>query len=759
MKKAFYLTLLLLPLLSAAQTAPPIVPEPAQINRLNGRFILDSSSIIHTPPSLRREAGIFAEYVLQYYHVPINVTEIIPGTRNMPLTNHSILLDLKPVQNIPSSYSLVATENGCTISGDADGIFYGLQTLQQLLPVAPPSGHSIPVQSVEINDHPRFRYRGMHLDVGRHMFPVSYIKRYIDYLAWHKFNYFHWHLTEDQGWRIEIKRYPELTKTGSCRKQTLKGRYGSDQYDGTPYCGFYTQEEVKDIIRYASDRHISIIPEIDMPGHSKAALSSYPFLGCTKGPYEVMQTWGVAEDVLCAGNDSTMTFMQNVLSEIIDLFPAPYIHIGGDECPKTRWKKCPVCQARIRSQNLTDEHGLQSDFIRRIELFVNGRGKTIIGWDEILEGGLAPNAIVMSWRGETGGIKAANMNHQAIMTPENPLYLNHAQSKYEDSITQGGYNPIESVYRYDPVPSVLDSQHAGLIWGAQGNMWSEYINNTSKLEYMLFPRISALSEVLWSPREKRDWPAFEAKLPGLLDRYRLWKTNFSTAYFDLQPTVVPGKNGRPAWKLETKWPASQIMYVTDSSNRKLIRYGGAITIDRSGTYGAMVTDKHKRIAPRWIWQSFNCNKATGKKISLASEPNKSYSMGGAFTLVDAVQNSLGMVRSSQFLGFNGRDMEAVIDLGKKTRLKEIILHAFEQTGSWIYRPKEVIFLHSPDGRIFTPFTEFITITGSKNLQYRLQVATKTRFIKIIARNPGMIADGLPGAGHNAWIFFDEIEAR
>jgi hexosaminidase len=406
------------------------------------------------------------------------------------------------------------------------------------------------VPLVTIRDRPRFDYRGLHLDVGRHFFPVDFIKKYIDYIALHKMNYFHWHLTEDQGWRMEIKKYPLLTSVGSKRYGTITGRHPGTGNDNIPYGGFYTQAQIKEVIAYAAKRYITIIPEIEMPGHGSAAIASYPFLSCfpdeptkvpgtpSKGGQEAQakgtkkleqEAWGVYDDVFCAGNDSTFAFLENVLDEVIALFPAAYIHIGGDECPKNNWKRCPRCQQRMKDLGLKNEHELQSYFIQRIEKYINGKGRKIIGWDEILEGGLAPNATVMSWRGEQGGIDAAKENHQVIMTPGGTCYLDHAQTKKDDSLTIGGFLPIETVYGYEPLPAALDAEQAKKVWGAQGNVWTEYMANTRKVEYMVFPRLAALSEVLWSPKEK-DYTEFEPRLQQQVKRYDLWKINYSKAY-------------------------------------------------------------------------------------------------------------------------------------------------------------------------------------------------------------------------------------
>lgn len=379
-------------------------------------------------------------------------------------------------KKIPGAYRMQVKKNGIYVSGDNEnGVFYGVQTLLQLLPVNKSSTLSIPY--VNIEDYPRFAYRGLHLDVGRHFFPINFIKKYIDYIAFHKMNYFHWHLTEDQGWRIEIKKYPELAKTAAYRNGTIIGHFPGKGNDSIRYGGIYTQEEVKEIVAYAAKRYITVIPEIEMPGHSLAALTAYPNLGCTGGPYKVQETWGVFDDVYCAGNDSVFQFLQDVMDEVIPLFPSQYVHIGGDESPKKRWQVCPKCQKRIKDNNLKDEHELQSYFIQRMEKYINGKGKTIIGWDEILEGGLAPNAVVMSWRGEKGGVEAAKQNHDVIMTPTTYVYFDYAQTKKEDSLTIGGFVPIQKVYGYEPVPKELSAEQAKHILGAQANLWTEYVTN------------------------------------------------------------------------------------------------------------------------------------------------------------------------------------------------------------------------------------------------------------------------------------------
>lgn len=739
--------LLLLNITSLAQIN--VVPAPADV-RLTGKSLPLSKTFSFSFDKNNKDIL----RIIEQFKGNIRQFEADRVFDNKTLPTSTLIKVVVNKKARPEAYKLEVLNDHIRIEGNSDGIFYAFQTLTQLL-ADPMVQESRTMTGMVINDAPRFPYRGMHLDVGRHFFPVSLIKRYIDYLSYHKLNTFHWHLTEDQGWRIEIKKYPLLTSVGSCRAQTLVGRFGSDTYDGKKYCGFYTQEEIKDVVKYAADRFINVIPEIDMPGHSLSALAAYPFLGCTKGPYKTMETWGIQEDIMCAGNDSTYVFVANMLDEVMALFPSKYIHIGGDEAPKERWKQCPVCQARIRSEGLKDEHGLQSYFIQRIEKHVNSRNRKIIGWDEILEGGLAPNATVMSWRGTAGGIAAARMKHQVIMTPETPLYLNHSQTRNEDSITQGQFNPIELVYAYEPVPNDpgVDSSY---ILGAQGNMWSEYISNKSKLEYMLFPRMSALSEVVWSPKNKRNWSDFERRLPGLFELYRKWGANFSNAFYDIQPGVIPLKGG-VGLKLETKAAGNKIIYTMGRERSASFVYSSPIAVTSTGEIGAALTNMDDKIISNWTWQRFQLNKATGKKITLTTMPNRSYSAGGPFALVDGVQNTLGMSKSAQFLGFLGTDMEAVIELDSVQTISSVILHAFEQQPSWIYRPASVSMSTSEDGIIYKILKNNILPSGKKHLAYAVHAQTRARYIKIQATSPGLISKGNPGAGNKAWIFAHEIE--
>lgn len=494
-----------------------IIPQPAEVRTGKGFFVLSpKTKIVCNNKNLEKDAEWFNDYIKTYYGYKLDIVS------RAEKGSHYIFFELPDFEaGWKEAYTLTidSAEIRILAEGDGSGFFYALQSLVQLLPQQ--EGHHVKtvpkkellVPCLTIKDNPRFQWRGMHLDVCRHFFPVSFVKRYIDLIAQYKMNTFHWHLTEDQGWRIEIKKYPKLTAVGAWRKGTMIGRYDDQKYDSVRYGGFYTQQEIRDIVAYAQRLHVTIVPEIEMPGHSVAAIAAYPWLSCTGRQVEVAKGWGVFDDVYCS-KDSVFSFLQDVLDEVITLFPGKYIHIGGDECPKTRWKTCKNCQARMKQEGLKDEHELQSYFIRRMEKYLNDRGRQIIGWDEILEGGLAPNAAVMSWRGTEGGIAAAKQKHKVVMSPGKPCYFDHYQSQDQphEPLAIGGYNPVDSVYIYEPMPAALAYDEQQWIMGAQANVWTEYILNEKQVEYMAVPRMCALAEVLWTPKEKKDLEDFRARL-------------------------------------------------------------------------------------------------------------------------------------------------------------------------------------------------------------------------------------------------------
>lgn len=504
--------------LSKEQTAEryPIIPLPAEVVCVPGSFVMDS----HTSVVLKtKEEGIrqAADFLIDI----VNQSQKVRLNHAFSASKGNVIFFVQSdTITAPEGYRLDISPRTITISSrNGVGAFYAVQTLRQLLPVACEKGTagtpcSIRIPAGKIYDAPRFVYRGVMLDVARYFFPVDFIRKYIDVMALYKFNTLHLHLTDDQGWRVEIKSYPRLTEIGAWRKQSIVGHKKDvpRKYDGKPHGGFYTQQELKDLVAYANQRHIQLIPEIEMPGHSQAVLAAYPQLACKDQSYDVSCDWGVHKEVLCT-KEETFIFLQAVLTEIFEIFPGKYIHIGGDECPKDRWKECAVCQANIKRLGLKDEHELQSYFIQRMEQFVNQHGKSIIGWDEILEGGLAPNATVMSWRGQEGGVKAAQMKHPVIMTPRNYCYLDYYQSadKMKEPLAISGYLPLDTVYSYNPT-GLLSQEESKYMMGAQANVWTEYIATPEHAEYMSFPRAIALSEVNWSLPDRKNYADFMIRL-------------------------------------------------------------------------------------------------------------------------------------------------------------------------------------------------------------------------------------------------------
>lgn len=790
MRKLFTSLLLLLMIFSLQAQQLNIVPKPKSIKqpRIATSFIITpATQIVLEGSNMTNAVNFFNDYLQRFYLFKLKVTK-------KTTSKNVIRLNYERMDNeIPGAYNMTVDGKGIYIAGDnEDGVFYGIQTLIQLLPV-PEAGSKIRrdklnIPYVAIEDAPRFAYRGMHLDCSRHFWPVDFVKQYIDYLALHKFNKFHWHLTDDQGWRIEIKKYPKLTAVGSWRNGTIIGRYPGTGNDGLKYGGYYTQEQIKEVVKYASDRYIDVIPEIEMPGHSSAAIAAYPELSCfpdepTKKYFpkqcawngdstgkQVQQTWGVFDDVFCAGHEKTFEFLKDVMDEVLSLFPSKYIHVGGDECPKENWKRCPHCQKRIKDNNLKDEHELQSYFIQRMEKYLNSKGRILIGWDEILEGGLAPNAVVMSWRGEAGGIEAAKQKHHVIMTPGNPVYFDHSQSENEDSVTIGGYNPVEKVYAYEPIPKELNGEEGKYVLGAQANLWCEYVKNTKKVEYMIFPRIAALSEVLWSKKEDKKWADFEKRLMTQFKRYDLWKANYSKAYYDAKVSIAPSTSKEQEVLLSIKSKSANTFFHGEFALPNASGLSGKFTpnpfrdttihIKQSGNYFFWILDNPDISKAKMLGmkeQVFRFNKATGKKIALEKQASKSYPGDGAFTLVNGVQNTKGMSKTKEFLGFSGEDCIATIDLGKEESISFVKVHYLHQPGSWIHQPSAVTISVSADGIDFsTVAISNPSIANNEAINEFLQPAN-TRYIKVHISNFGTIPSGNPGAGSKAWLFVDEIE--
>ena len=520
--------------LPADSSTYAIIPRPVVLTPQRGAFTLTARTVVHADAAFMGVARRFARDVANPTGFDLAVTR---RTANGSAAPGGIVLVRVPALG-PEAYTLDVSPRGVVVAASTPaGAFYGLETLKQLLPAAiyreAPLGNTVwRAAAVHVEDAPRFAWRGAHLDVARHFEPKEFVKKYIDLLARHKMNRFHWHLTEDQGWRIEIMKYPRLTTVGSCREQTLVGPYVSDPakrvFDGKRHCGFYTQDDVREVVAYAADRMITVIPEIEMPGHAQAAIHAYPQLSSRPDSSPgVLQVWGVSDFILNP-TDSTVMFMQDVLTEVLALFPGPYIHIGGDEAGKAQWKANPQIQARIKALGLKDEHEMQSWFIRQMDTFLTARGRRLIGWDEILEGGLAENATVMSWRGMDGGIAAAKANHDVVMAPGSHTYFDHYQSrdKTKEPLAIGGFTPLDTVYAFEPVPPQLTAAEAKHVLGAQAQLWTEYMPNAKHVEYMAYPRMVALSEVLWSAKTRRDYADFTTRLPAHLARLDALDVNY-----------------------------------------------------------------------------------------------------------------------------------------------------------------------------------------------------------------------------------------
>lgn len=568
------------------------IPQPQKIIKRNGSFTINSQTIIITDNSKE-----FIKIVNQFIERFKNVAGISLKLTydNNKKINNAIYFLTKEGMGLEEYHLDINKDHIIIESSYPNGAFYALQTLYQLLPSQIFGNQQVndikwEVPAVAINDFPRFSYRGMHLDVTSHFMPAEFIKRYLDLMAIYKFNVFHWHLTDDQGWRIEIKKYPKLTEYGSIRKETVIGTYKSNIYDGLPYGGFYTQNEVKEIIKYASDRFITIIPEIEMPGHALAAIACYPNLSCgLEEKYEVGTRWGIYKEVYCP-KEETFEFLENVLTEIMELFPSKYIHIGGDECPKDSWKKCPYCQALIKKEGLRDEFELQSYFIRRVEKFVNSKGRQIIGWDEILQGGLAPNATVMSWLGEEGGIKAAQQHHDVIMCPHIKYYLDYYQADPEwENLCMGHLVPLHEVYDYEPVPDTLNLVERSYIKGIQGCVWTEYMTTPQRIEYMAFPRALAISESAWSNKDNKNWYDFANRLEKHFECLDQLKVNYCKAFYDVSINLSPDGPYSKIAILDINSPQTKIYYTLDGlvPNEQSTLYTLPFVINKSAKISAI----------------------------------------------------------------------------------------------------------------------------------------------------------------------------
>lgn len=742
-----------------------IIPIPQEIIATdNGEFALEQHVKILYPEgnaAMQRNAVYLATYLK-------NATGYDFQVETGTASKGNIILQLAADSALPESYHLSISKDGIIITGgDEAGVFYGIQTLRKSIPV---KQSSIPVlAAIDIKDSPRFGYRGVHLDVSRHFFTTEEVKTFIDMMTLHNMNRLHWHLTDDQGWRIEIKKYPQLTKVGANRKETMVG-HNSSKYDGVPYGGFYTQEDLKEIVKYAAERYITVIPEIDLPGHMQAALAAYPQLGCTGGPYEVWRNWGISEDVLCAGNDDVLSFIDNVLTEVMEIFPSEYIHIGGDECPKVRWIVCKKCQKRISELGLksdkkhTKEEYLQSFIINHAEKTLNQNGRQMIGWDEILEGELAPNATVMSWRGEQGGIEAARQRHDVIMTPNTYLYFDYYQSKNRDGEPEaiGGYLPVEHVYSYEPIPNILTLEEQKHIIGVQANHWTEYIPSFSQLQYMALPRWAALCEIQWSRAEKKNYVDFLHRLPQLTKLYETIGYNYAKHVFEIEPDFQLNMKDNTLQVILRTMDNAPVHFTLDGTEPTMAsqKAEGAITISETTKLKA-VTIRTSGIN-KTLRENIYFSKATCKPIAANLPINKQYEFKGVTTLVDGLKGNKNY-NTGRWIAFKENEMDVTIDLGQTSEFSTVSFSTCVNKEDWVFDARSAEVEISDNGNTFTkvfeetyPKMKSEDSNGVYEHHLKLENAVKTRYVRIRVHPENSIPAWHDAKGNRGLMFVDEI---
>lgn len=742
-----------------------IIPKPLDVNcKGDASFLLkDGVAVIY--PENNRKMQDNAEFLVDYVERQTGVK--LTSHAGMPVDG-AICLTLDLSDDNAEAYKLIVNDKRVCISGASEaGVFYGIQTLRKSLPVA--QDINVNLSAVEIYDKPRFAYRGAMLDVARHFYTVDEVKTFIDMLALHNINRFHWHLTDDQGWRIEIKKYPKLMSVASERKETVVGRWYSGIYDGKPYGGYYTQDELRDVIDYAAKRHITIIPEVDLPGHMQAALTAYPELGCTGGPYEVRTIWGVSQDVLCVGNVFTLQFVKDVLSEVADIFPSEYIHIGGDECPKVRWEKCPKCQERIKSLGLksdakhTKEQRLQSYMIQEAAKYLKEKGKRIIGWTEILEGGLVPDATLMSWIGESGGIEAAHQHHDVIMTPNTYLYFDYYQSKKveDEPLAIGGYLPIEKTYNYEPMPKELTKEEQQYIKGVQANLWTEYIPVFSQVQYMVLPRLGAAAEVQWTDPSKKDYKDFLRRVPHLVAVYDCYGWNCATHVYDVNVDMKADTVNHVLNVQLSTMADDPIYYTLDGQDptEKSLKYTKPFTIDQSVVLKTMAVhpDRTSKISVDTI----RFNKATLKPVVLL-QPNESrFSPDGPVVLVDG-RNGNHSFDTGAWLAVAGNDLEAVINMQAETILSSASVHVYVRKDAWLFDARGFSVSVSSDNKNYKEVAsqEYKQMQESDSdgiIEHELSFdPCKATYVKIKVISEKSMPDWHWDAGKAPFLLVDEI---
>ena len=740
-----------------------VIPLPQEITEAadSSPFVIRSSTTICYPEGnakLESTAHLLASYIKE-----VTGTEVKVGTK--AAGKNCIVLGLDPSIPQKEGYTLNITSDQITLNGQTEaGVFYGSQTIHKALPIIEDGKALASLPAGTVKDFPQYSYRGFMIDVGRHFFSVDYLKELIDVMALHNINYFHWHLTEDQGWRIEIKKYPKLTEIGSVRKETITAP-GSGKFDGTPVKGFYTQEQAKEIVAYAAERFITVIPEVDMPGHMLAALASYPELGCTGGPYEVATKFGVFKDVLCGGNEKTLQFAKDVINEIMDIFPdAPYIHIGGDECPKAEWEKCPKCQAKIRELGLRDtkehskENQLQVYFMAEVEKEIAKRGKKMLAWDEILEGNPDPSVTVMAWTGVPASIKSAQLGHPTIVCPISHLYFsNPGYNRLK------GVSSVERVYDFEPASPKLTDEEKKNIIGVQGCIWTEWTKDSVKMEWQMMPRIDALSELQWSNPAQKGLKNFLKRLQHQLNLYTLYGYHYKEDIEDVVINAEPkGEEGEALISLRT-FDNAPVYYTLDGSEptAQSQAYTQPFTIE-----GKTTTIKAKAIRngreSHTAEATLEYNLATMRPITLKCTPDEKFTYKGAPLLVDGLTGD-DNYRSGRYLGIYGQDFDAIVDLQAEKEISSVSVGTYLVPGDYIFGLTGLEIYVSDDGKKFNKIASKSIPTlekGSKNnVLKRDEITfdkTKARYVRIVGKNTPVLPKWHPGAGKKTFLFLDEI---
>ncbi|TWI78353.1 hexosaminidase [Lacibacter cauensis] len=760
-----FLLLLACPLTLFAQQVS-IIPQPVELKLNEGNFSIDKNTTVQfnaSQAALKPAVDFFLNAVKDISGIALQ--------QNKPAAKKVEFILAAQTAFKPEAYSLTVTPSLIQIKASSyAGIFYGIQSVLQTLPQVRTNA-ALQVPCMQINDEPRFKWRGMHLDVSRHFFSADVVKQYINLMAMYKMNTFHWHLVDDQGWRIEIKKYPKLTSTGAWRVDQIDKVWGSrpqaKQGEAATYGGYYTQEQVKEIIAYAKTRNVTVVPEIEMPGHVASAIAAYPQLSCTQLP-QLPLTGGNYNNMssnYCAGNEEVFSFLQDVLTEVIALFPSTYIHIGGDEVDKGPWKKCERCQARMKKEGLKNEEELQSYFIKRMEKFIVSKKRKMIGWDEILEGGLAPEATVMSWRGEAGGIEAAKMHHDVVMTPGSPCYFDHYQAGPEgEPLAIGGFNTVKKVYDYEPIPKELSAEQQKYVLGAQGNVWTEYISTAEHLEYMVLPRMLALAETVWSPAATKNWNDFSRRLQFHFKAFDAKGLHYSPGNFtvDIKPA---SKNGKLEVALFSEVPTASILYTTDGSVPTVSSavYKQPIAVESTQTIRAVTVQNGKIMNLQPVEQRFVMHKAVGANVQYAFAPSRSYMADGMNSLTDGVRGKSAV--NKFWHGFNKNNLVATVDLGTEKNISRISLGCLQHYRDWIFLPTEVKFEVSLDGKIFTEVATVQNDVPVNTLALTIKdfkttfAAINARYVRVTAFTLEACPKGHPGEGKPAWTFADELEVE